>query len=120
MIFNRLTKENAEKIISLLLDKVRERIKNIGVDITFSPEVAKALSELSYNKQFGARPLARLITTRIENPLSDKLLSGEINEEMLSYVNSTVLQPLQKKKKAFHSERLFIFVLCLLQHLHKG
>ena len=80
MIFNRLTKENAEKIISLLLDKVRERIKNIGVDITFSPEVAKALSELSYNKQFGARPLARLITTRIENPLSDKLLSGEINE----------------------------------------
>jgi ATP-dependent Clp protease ATP-binding subunit ClpC len=42
--------------------------------------VAKALSELSYNKQFGARPLARLITTHIENPLSDKLLSGEINE----------------------------------------
>ena len=80
VIFNRLTKENAEKIISLLLDKVRERIKNIGVDITFLPEVAKALSELSYNKQFGARPLARLITTHIENPLSDKLLSGEINE----------------------------------------
>ena len=80
VIFNKLTKENAEKIISLLLDKVRERIKNIGVDITFSPEVAKALSELSYNKQFGARPLARLITTHIENPLSDKLLSGEINE----------------------------------------
>ena len=85
VIFNKLSGDNAEKIISLLLDKVRERIKNIGVDITFSPEVAKALSELSYNKQFGARPLARLITTHIENPLSDKLLLGEIKE------NDTVL-----------------------------
>ena len=85
VIFNKLSKENAEKILSILLDKVKKRIESAGVKITFDSNVAKALSELNYEKGFGARPLARLITTHIENPLSDKLLLGEIKE------NDTVL-----------------------------
>ena len=85
VIFNKLTRENAEKILSLLLDKVKKRIESAGVKITFDTNVAKSLSELNYERSFGARPLARLITTHIENPLSDKLLLGEIKE------NDTVL-----------------------------
>jgi len=36
-----------------------------------------ALATLGYDAEFGARPLKRIIQQKVEDPLSDKLLSGE-------------------------------------------
>ena len=47
--------------------------------MTATPEALNALGELGYDPDFGARPLRRIIQQKVEDPLSDKLLSGEFH-----------------------------------------
>ena len=52
----------------------------IGIKLSFDATVALHVSKKSYDKHYGARPLRRAITGLIENPLSEKILSGEIKK----------------------------------------
>ena len=51
--------------------------------------VINKLSEKGFDKVYGARPLRRLITIEIEDMLSEKFLSGELNKEkyIIDYKN---------------------------------
>lgn len=77
VVFHSLSRENIRDIVSLELDKVRERLteKEIYLDIT--EEGVDLLAEQGYNPEMGARPLRRVIQQKIENQLSDALLTGE-------------------------------------------
>jgi ATP-dependent Clp protease ATP-binding subunit ClpC len=77
VIFRALNKEDIQKIVSLELSKVAERLKEHDLTLTATPEALAALAELGYDAEFGARPLRRIIQQKVEDPLSDKLLSGE-------------------------------------------
>jgi len=77
VIFRALNKEDIQKIVSLELSKVAERLKEHNLTLTATPEALAALAELGYDADFGARPLRRIIQQKVEDPLSDKLLSGE-------------------------------------------
>ena len=59
------------------MDKVAERIKEHNLILLATPEALSALAEQGYDAEFGARPLKRVIQQKVENPLSDRLLSGE-------------------------------------------
>ncbi len=78
IIFRSLNREDIEKIVSLELDKVAERLKDHQLTLTATPAALSALSEQGYDPEFGARPLRRVIQQKVEDPLSDKLLSGEL------------------------------------------
>ena len=45
------------------------------------------IATLSYDKQYGARPLRRIITSKIENELSDRILGGEIKSGDFVVIN---------------------------------
>ncbi|GAB4449533.1 MAG: ATP-dependent Clp protease ATP-binding subunit [Anaerolineales bacterium] len=77
VIFRALNKEDIQKIVSLELAKVAERLKEHDLTLTATPEALSALAEMGYDAEFGARPLRRVIQQKVEDPLSDKLLSGE-------------------------------------------
>ncbi len=77
VIFRALNKEDIQKIVSLELSKVAERLKEHDLTLTATPEALAALADLGYDAEFGARPLRRVIQQKVEDPLSDKLLSGE-------------------------------------------
>ena len=77
VIFRSLNKEDIQKIVKLELDKVAERLKEHELTLTATPEALNELAELGYDAEFGARPLRRVIQQKVEDPLSDKLLSGE-------------------------------------------
>src|SRR6266545_123997 len=77
VIFRSLNKEDIQKIVTLELDKVAERLKDHNLVLTATPEALTALADLGYDAEFGARPLRRIIQQKVEDPLSDKLLSGE-------------------------------------------
>lgn len=76
VVFHSLSKEHIRDIVDLELDKVRQRLieKNLKLEIT--PEGADMLVKLGYNPEMGARPLRRVIQEKIENQLSDGVLSG--------------------------------------------
>ncbi|MFN3490925.1 MAG: ATP-dependent Clp protease ATP-binding subunit [Anaerolineales bacterium] len=87
VIFRSLNKEDIKKIVSLELDKVAERLKEHDLQLVASPEALSSLAEQGYDSEFGARPLRRVIQQKVEDPLSDKLLSGEfINGDTIHVV----------------------------------
>ncbi|MCC6499720.1 MAG: ATP-dependent Clp protease ATP-binding subunit [Anaerolineales bacterium] len=77
VIFRALNREDIQQIVSLELDKVAERLKEHDLLLTATPEALASLADLGYDTEFGARPLRRVIQQKVEDPLSDKLLSGE-------------------------------------------
>ncbi|HLF73792.1 MAG TPA: AAA family ATPase, partial [Anaerolineales bacterium] len=77
VIFRSLNREDIQRIVSLELDKVAERLKEHNLTLTATPEALDSLADLGYDAEFGARPLRRIIQQKVEDPLSDKLLSGE-------------------------------------------
>ncbi|HEX5808603.1 MAG TPA: ATP-dependent Clp protease ATP-binding subunit [Anaerolineales bacterium] len=77
IIFRSLNKEDIQKIVSLELDKVAERLKEHNLILTATPAALAALADQGYDAEFGARPLRRVIQQRVEDPLSDRVLGGE-------------------------------------------
>ena len=77
IVFRALSKENLLKIVSLELDKVSVRLHEHEITLRATPEALNRLSEEGFDPEMGARPLKRVIQNKVEDPLSDKLLSGE-------------------------------------------
>jgi len=78
VIFRSLNKEDIQQIVSLELNKVAERLKDHELVLTASEEALSLLATQGYDTEFGARPLRRVIQQRVEDPLSDRLLAGEL------------------------------------------
>jgi ATP-dependent Clp protease ATP-binding subunit ClpC len=77
VIFRSLNKEDIQKIVSLELDKVAERLKEHSLVLTATPAALAALADQGYDAEFGARPLKRVIQQKVEDPLSDRVLGSE-------------------------------------------
>lgn len=78
VFFNPLGKEEVKEIVELQLQEVKESLEENGVHFIWSPRLVEFLAEIGYNPELGARPLRRAIQTYVENPVADKILSGEI------------------------------------------
>ncbi|MBU0510773.1 MAG: ATP-dependent Clp protease ATP-binding subunit [Chloroflexi bacterium] len=79
IVFRSLNRDDLHKIVSLELNKVTQRLTEHEIELTVTPEAVKLLADLGYDPDMGARPLRRIIQQKIEDPLSDALLSGEFN-----------------------------------------
>ncbi len=77
IVFRSLSKEDIKSIVQLELDKVALRLKEYEITLKARPEALEKLAELGYDPDMGARPLRRVIQQKVEDPLSDSLLSGE-------------------------------------------
>ena len=65
IMFNPLSEANIEEITKLMLEKTRQRLNNIDIDITYDDEVVKLLAKEGFNEEYGARPLERHITKTV-------------------------------------------------------
>lgn len=82
IVFRQLNKEDLKKIVKLLVDKLRKRLKaNFSIDLTIKSEVYDYIVDKSYNPKYGARPLRREIQNSMEDELTDDILSGKIKNE---------------------------------------
>ncbi len=77
VVFHALSKDHIKEIVDLELNKVRERLMEKNLQLEITPEGIDLLVTLGYNPEMGARPLRRVIQEKIENPLSDAVLSGK-------------------------------------------
>jgi ATP-dependent Clp protease ATP-binding subunit ClpC len=89
VVFHSLSKEHIRAIVDLELKKVRERLVEKRLQLEITPDGADLLVKLGYNPEMGARPLRRVIQEKIENPLSDALLSGKFKTGDIVLVTAT-------------------------------
>jgi ATP-dependent Clp protease ATP-binding subunit ClpC len=80
IVFRALNRESIKQIVQLELDKVSERLEEHDIVINPTPAALDLLAELGYDPEMGARPLKRIIQQKVEDALSDALLSGDFED----------------------------------------
>ena len=80
IVFRSLTKDNIKQIVQLELRKVSERLEEHAIVLNATPLALDTLADLGYDPEMGARPLKRVIQQKVEDALSDALLSGEFED----------------------------------------
>lgn len=88
IMFNSLDKNAIKEITKILLEETKERLKNLGIEINYNKRVVDLLSEGGFSKEYGARPLERHITNKIDNQLAEEILEGKLSKDMK--INLTV------------------------------
>ena len=78
IIYESLTDNIIRRITELLLQDVTKRLKEREIVVTWDQNIIDRIAILGYDTLLGARPLKRAITEYIVNPLSEKILRGEI------------------------------------------
>ncbi|MDT4921778.1 MAG: ATP-dependent Clp protease ATP-binding subunit ClpC, partial [Pseudonocardiales bacterium] len=107
IVFHQLTPEEIVDIVDLMTARldVQMRNKDMGIELTAG---AKALlATKGYDPVLGARPLRRTIQREIEDPLSEKILFGEIGPGQIVVIGSEPADPLKKdgpEKFSFRGE----------------
>ncbi len=81
VIFNSLDTDALKQIAKIQLERLMQRIKNRNISISIAPSAEEALSKEGYDPHYGARPLRRLIQSKILNPLAEQIIGGKIKEE---------------------------------------
>jgi ATP-dependent Clp protease ATP-binding subunit ClpB len=88
VVFDILSKEAIAKIVKIQVDIVVERLEQKEIKLVLSNSVMEHLSKEGYNPQYGARPLKRLIQSKILTPVASLMVSkgiskgGTINVDM--------------------------------------
>ena len=96
--FNSLSRPDIKRIVDILLADVSSRLSNLEIAFEFTEECKDFLCEVGYDPKMGARPLKRAIQRHVEDPLSEKLLRGEISS------GSRLVIDLDGGKLSFRSE----------------
>jgi len=80
IMFQPLMRNEIKGIILIQLEALKNLVAKNGINLQFSDYALDYLAEFGYDPQFGARPLKRLIQKEIVNPLSKKILGGDIDK----------------------------------------
>ncbi len=76
VVFNRLTKDNFTRIASLMLDELKNALKERDINFVYTDKAASAIAEASFSEKFGARNMRRYISKEVEDRLADKLIGS--------------------------------------------
>jgi ATP-dependent Clp protease ATP-binding subunit ClpC len=100
IIFQPLTEEQLKKIVDLLIAEVEKRLADRNIKLELDDGAKAWLLKEGYEPAYGARPLRRAIQRYVENPLSSRILQGEIKdgETVVVGVSDDVLNFSTKKR----------------------
>jgi ATP-dependent Clp protease ATP-binding subunit ClpC len=74
IIFKALNEPNVRDIVDIMLDKLKTRLSERNIDISYDKKVKEFLLKHGFDKRMGARPLRRAIQEHFEDALADQML----------------------------------------------
>ena len=80
VIFNALNKDVIKEILTKIIKDLEARLKDKRITLKLTDEAANFIIDHSYNEAYGARPIKRYVTEKLETLIAKKLLSGELKE----------------------------------------
>lgn len=78
--FSALGNDIVEGIVEKFINELNTQLKPKKVSVELTPAAKKRLSVIGYDKAMGARPLARVISENIKDPLVDEILFGRLKD----------------------------------------
>ncbi len=91
IIFKKLNKENIIKISEKMLDILKKKVLNLGIDIKISQSTILKIADKGFDEKYGARPLRKEIIASIEDKLAEHLIKGEFKKNdkiLIDYINN--------------------------------
>jgi ATP-dependent Clp protease ATP-binding subunit ClpC len=79
IVFHQLTESEIVQIVDLMIANLEKRLEEQDMAIELTPAAKALLAHRGYDNSLGARPLRRTIQRDIEDPLSEKMLFGDMN-----------------------------------------
>jgi ATP-dependent Clp protease ATP-binding subunit ClpC len=80
IVFNSLTPEDIKKITVIELSKLGKRLEDMKYKIKFDDTLIDYLAKVGYDEMYGARPLKRAIQDKVEDLISEEVLTGSMVE----------------------------------------
>ena len=80
IVFNSLTPEDIKKITDIELKKLVVRLKDMKYGISYDETLVEYLAKVGFDELYGARPLKRAIQDKVEDLLSEEVLTGKMIE----------------------------------------
>ena len=78
IVFHQLTEAEIIEIVDLMIASLEKRLQDKDMAIELTPAAKSLLAERGYDPTLGARPLRRTIQREIEDPLSERMLFGDL------------------------------------------
>ena len=81
VVFKGLAREQVKVIAKLLLESLSKRLQHqVGITLSWTEDALELLANQGFEPNFGARPLRRLISHKVETALSKEIIKGEAKE----------------------------------------
>ncbi|HLR46004.1 MAG TPA: hypothetical protein VK092_02525, partial [Deinococcales bacterium] len=80
IVFHPLEQEQVMRIARIQLASLRERLADRRITLEVTDGALAQLAASGYDPVFGARPLKRAIQQQVENPLSKRIIEGDIED----------------------------------------
>jgi ATP-dependent Clp protease ATP-binding subunit ClpB len=100
VVFHPLGREQIRAIVGIQLARLRQRLADRDIVLRLDDEARDKIGAAGFDTVYGARPLKRAIQAQIENPLAQKILSGEIA------AGDRIVAKVKRGELAFEKERL--------------
>lgn len=104
IVFHALNEQEVRSIVNIMLNSLAKQVKEqMQIELKFSGTLKTALAKESYDKKYGARPLRRMIQSKVEDALAEEVLSGKVKEGdkvNVSYRNKQVTFDVNNEKQS--------------------
>ncbi len=80
IVFHALTQKEVKSIVTIMLNVLKKQVKQqMDIELKFQNSLKQYLATESYDKKYGARPLRRMIQSKVEDALAEEILAGKVN-----------------------------------------
>ena len=100
VVFHSLGREQIRAIVDIQLGRLRQRLAERDITLRLDDDARDKIGEAGFDTVYGARPLKRAIQAQIENPLAQKILSGDF------VAGDRVVAKLKRDALVFEKERV--------------
>lgn len=94
IVFHALSEKDVRSIVNIMLRSLAKQVKEqMDIELKFTETLRASLAKESYDKKYGARPLRRMIQSKVEDALAEEVLAGNVKESdkvTVSYKNKKV------------------------------
>jgi ATP-dependent Clp protease ATP-binding subunit ClpC len=80
IVFNTLSQEDIKKITDIELQKLVNRLSDMKYNVKYDETLVDYLAKIGFDELYGARPLKRAIQDKVEDLLSEEVLTGKMVE----------------------------------------
>ncbi len=78
VVFDILSPEAIKQIVSIRTNAILARLQEKGITVKIDDAALSYLARVGYNPQYGARPLNRLVQTKVLNPIAERIIRQSI------------------------------------------